>query len=87
MFEFHDYYERKDAQAEEAKKNSVKIDEEKMDETLKWAEEEELREAELAAQEAALAAQDAALAKHNKPDLPPENPSSPEEIDVNFSDI
>jgi hypothetical protein len=51
LYEFHDIVHRKEAEEKEAKEVSDKIEDDKIDQTLAWAEEEERREAELAAQE------------------------------------
>lgn len=78
LFEFHDIRDRKEAEAKEAKEIDAKIDEDKLDETLKWAEEDEKREAELAAQEKAMSGLDN---PQGESDFPEE---LPEEINDNF---
>lgn len=83
LYEFHDIRDRKEAEAKEAKEIDAKIDEEKIDDTLKWAEEDERLEAELAAQEKAMADLDKARngTDSEVSDIPEE---LPEEINDSF---
>jgi hypothetical protein len=51
LYEYHDIVYRKEAEEKEVKELNDKIEDDKLDATLKWAEEDERLEAELAAQE------------------------------------
>jgi Glu-tRNA(Gln) amidotransferase subunit E-like FAD-binding protein len=94
LYEYNDIISRKKAEEDLAKVENDKIEEEKYDQTLKWVEEQERLEAELAAQEDELAKKSEGNVEQIKNSHNQEKKSAifdegefPEEIDTNFSDF
>ena len=87
LYEFHSIRHRKDAEEEESKESGAKILDEKIDETLAWAEEDQKRESELAAKAGESPAPINQTVVQGEPaaaDIPEEFPP---DINVSFGDL
>ena len=91
LYEYFDIIKRKEAEEEEAKAINDKIEDEKLDATLKWAEEDERLEAELAAQEEmlknSLGDKQEPQNEQSEQKNEPNEEVYPEEINSDFSDL